>query len=280
MAGSSRELAAFLRARRATVSPGAVGLPPAGRRRSPGLRREEVAALAGVSVDYYTRLEQGRHTRPSPGVLHALAGVLRMTPDEHGHLLTLAGHPGAPAPPPADRGVPPTVRDLVDRSEPLPAYVLDHCMDVLHWNAAATRLLVDFAAIPPRHRNMVALTFLDPGLRSRWADPVHAMRSAVAHLRANATRYPHDVRLGSLIGTLTTSPEFARLWARHEVRPKRSGRKLLDHPAVGRLLFDVEVLDAPVVAQQLVVLRPADEPTAQRWRHLTDPRPLRAVSSA
>lgn len=281
MTGSPGELAAFLRARRATVPPGAVGLPSTGRRRSPGLRREEVAALAGVSADYYTRLEQGRHTQPSPGVLHALAEALRMTPDERGHLFVLAGHHESAALPPAGREVSATVRGLVDRSEPLPAYVLDHRMDVLHWNAAATRLLVDFAAVPPRRRNTVVLTFLDPGMRSRWADPVHAMDEAVAYLRANATRYPRDARLTALVGALTAaSPEFARAWARHGVRTKRSGQKLFDHPAVGRLLFDVDVLDDPAAAHQLVVLRPADERTSERWAQLSGPAPLRAVPSA
>jgi transcriptional regulator with XRE-family HTH domain len=245
MDGANR-LGEFLRARRALVHPEDVGLPDLGRRRVEGLRREELALLAGVSVDYYVRLEQGRDTHPSEQVLEALARALQLDDDAAAHLHELA----RPAPRRrrarrrAERVRPGVVR-LIQSWTHAPAFVLGRRMDVLAHNALAGVLHDGFA----RDRNMVRLVFLDPGARTTFPDWDAVAQDTVATLRAAAGADLDDPALTELVGELSLkSDEFRRLWARHDVREKAAGMKRFVHPLVGELELGYEsfaVNDAP-----------------------------------
>jgi transcriptional regulator with XRE-family HTH domain len=249
------ELAAFLRRRRARVRPADAGLEAGGRRRVPGLRRQEVAQLAGMSVDYYTRLEQGRGPRPSRPMLAAIARALRLSDDERGYLFRLAGE--VPGPPPGPvREVRPGIARLLARLDDIPAMVFDAGYEVLAWNPMAAALIGDFAALPPGRRNIAWRFFTDPAARGRH-DPEGAARFArgcVADLRGAAARYPRDPRIGRLVTRLrAVSPEFAGLWERQDVEVPRSIAKRLRHPAVGWLDLDCQSLHDPDTDQWVVL---------------------------
>jgi len=251
MADTPNRLGEFLRARRALVTPDDVGLPDLGRRRVAGLRREELALLAGVSVDYYVRLEQGRDTHPSEQVLDALARALCLDDDAVAHLHDLA----RPAPRrrrPRER--PERVRTgvlrLLESWSAIPAFVLGRRMDVLAFNALAGMLHDGFAT----ERNMVRLVFLDPAARDTFPDFDAVAQETVATLRAAAGADLDDPRLAELVGELSLkSDEFRRLWARHEVREKASGVKRMLHPMVGELVLGYETLRVNDAPEQLVV---------------------------
>ena len=251
MAGTPNRLGEFLRARRALVTPDDVGLPDLGRRRVAGLRREELALLAGVSVDYYVRLEQGRDTHPSEQVLDALARALCLDDDAVAHLHDLA----RPAPRrrrPRERPerVRPGVLRLLESWSAIPAFVLGRRMDVLAFNALAGMLHDGFAT----ERNMVRLVFLDPAARDTFPDFDAVAQETVATLRAAAGADLDDPRLAELVGELSLkSDEFRRLWARHEVREKASGVKRMLHPMVGELVLGYETLRVNDAPEQLVV---------------------------
>jgi transcriptional regulator with XRE-family HTH domain len=241
----------FLRARRELVLPEDVGLPSGPRRRVNGLRREELALLAGVSVDYYVRLEQGRERHPSPQVCDALARALRLDHDAVAHLHDLA----RPAPRrrrPRERPerVRPGVLRLLESWSAIPAFVLGRRMDVLAFNALAGMLHDGFAT----ERNMVRLVFLDPAARDTFPDFDAVAQETVATLRAAAGADLDDPRLAELVGELSLkSDEFRRLWARHEVREKASGVKRMLHPMVGELVLGYETLRVNDAPEQLVV---------------------------
>ena len=249
------ELAEFLRRRRARVQPADAGLEAGGRRRVPGLRRQEVAQLAAMSVDYYVRLEQGRGPRPSRTMLAAISRALRLSDDERAYLYHLAGEiPGLPPGPPRD--VRPGVLHLLDRLDDTPAMVCDASYDVLAWNPMAAALLGDFSALPPGERNLIWRFFTDPRARRRHdADGVAAFaRESVADLRAAAARYPGDARVRRLVERLrAASTEFAGLWAQQDVAVRRSARKRVRHPAVGWLDLDCESLHDPDRDQWIVL---------------------------
>jgi transcriptional regulator with XRE-family HTH domain len=251
MADTPNRLGEFLRARRALVTPDDVGLPDLGRRRVAGLRREELALLAGVSVDYYVRLEQGRDTHPSEQVLDALARALCLDDDAVAHLHDLA----RPAPRrrrPRERPerVRPGVLRLLESWSSIPAFVLGRRMDVLAFNALAGMLHDGFAT----ERNMVRLVFLDPAARDTFPDFDAVAQETVATLRAAAGADLDDPRLAELVGELSLkSDEFRRLWARHEVREKASGVKRMLHPMVGELVLGYETLRVNDAPEQLVV---------------------------
>jgi transcriptional regulator with XRE-family HTH domain len=231
-----RELGAFLRSRRARVRPDEIGLAAPGRRRVPGLRREELAQLAGVSADYYVRLEQGRAGHPSDGVLDAFARALRLDEAERAHLYDLARPTRRRRRPARPERLRPELQLLLDALERVPAFVVGRRMDVLAWNRLAAALVVDFGSLPPEQRNTAKLVFLDEDMRSQYPDWPEAARETVAHLRLLAGRHPDDPALAELIGELSMkSEQFRRWWARHDVREKTHGRKQILHPLVGPL---------------------------------------------
>jgi transcriptional regulator with XRE-family HTH domain len=251
MADTTNRLGEFLRARRALVTPEQVGLPDAGRRRVAGLRREELALLAGVSVDYYVRLEQGRDTHPSPQVLDALARALRLDDDAVAHLHDLA----RPAPRRRrPRGRPERVRPgvlrLLESWSSIPAFVLGRRMDVLAYNALAGLLHGDFAG----ERNIVRVVFLHPSARETYPDWDAVAQETVATLRAASVADLDDPALTELVGELSLKSEaFRRLWARHDVAEKASGTKRIVHPLVGEIVLGYETLRVADAPEQLVV---------------------------
>ncbi len=249
------QLAEFLRIRREQLRPSDVGLPAGLRRRTPGLRREEVAGLATMSTDYYTRLEQGRGPRPSRPVLTGLARALRLSDDERDHLFRLAGE--QPAPPP---GPPAEVRTGVLRMLArldVPGLVLDAKYDVLAWNPLASALIADFSAIPPRERNLLRLRFLaGSDQRDRFGDVAtkEFARETTADLRAATGRYPDDPSIAALVADLLAgSEEFARIWAKHEVATQQSLCQTIYHPTVGQIDTICEVLVIPERDQRVVL---------------------------
>ncbi len=249
------ELGAVLRAWRARLSPTDVGLPPGSRRRTPGLRREEVAQLAGVSVDYVTRLEQARGSHPSEAVLAALAQALRLTGVERDHLFDLAG--ARPPTPGRICGVPrPSVLRLMERFADLPALLVDAKMDLLAWNPMAAALLGDLATTPPAERNVAWQCFLNQDGRVR-AEPVELTRikrAVVADLRTAAGRYPDDPGLRRLVDELRRrSASFERLWQQRPVGDRHSDRKRIAHPELGVLELDCDVLHVFGDDQWLIV---------------------------
>ncbi|MFD7450290.1 helix-turn-helix transcriptional regulator [Kitasatospora sp. NPDC059827] len=262
----------FLRSRRARIQPEEVGLPAHGRRRVQGLRREEVAQLAGVSVDYYIRLEQGRGGSASDAVLDAVARVLRLDEAETAHLRSLNRPPKeTPARVRGDRRVRPGTRLLLDLMTGVPAFVLGRRMDVLAWNALgdAVNGFSERAAAgkPGTALNQVRDAFLDPAARTLYRQWDAVAAETVAQLRRDAGLHPDDPALAALVGELSVrSEEFRRLWADHLVREKTSGVKLLRHPLVGDLDFGFETLAVQGSPDQVLVAYTAapGSPTAQR----------------
>ncbi|ONK14128.1 helix-turn-helix domain-containing protein [Streptomyces sp. MP131-18] len=239
------ELSGFLRSRRDRIRPEEHGLPAGERRRSPGLRRAEVAQLAGISVDYYIRLEQGKAGRPSSAVLDALARALRLAADERDHLYLLARAGSAPPRAAPVERVRDGVHRLLSVLAPTPAYVLGRRMDVLAWNATAAALFGDFPAAAGR-RNLVWHVFRDPAARSLYADWEQVARQGISHLRLSAGRHPGDPGIAALVTELSSADgEFRNLWARHDVRARGNGSKAFNHPVVGRLTLDYEALQLP-----------------------------------
>ncbi|MEY9872091.1 transcriptional regulator with XRE-family HTH domain [Streptacidiphilus sp. MAP12-33] len=281
------ELSEFLRTRRARLQPEDVGLPYFGsRRRVPGLRREELAQLAGVSAAYYTRLEQGNARNVSAAVLEAIADALRLNRAEREHLDHLAKparRRGRPVPSRPQR-VRPQLQHLLDAMDCVPAYVLGRRCDILAWNRMACALLGDFAALPPEQRNMAWLVFMDPASHELYDDWEGKARDVVAGLRMDAGRTPDDPRLAALIGELSVkSPEFRQWWAAHDVRGTGPCAKELHHPVVGRLSLAFESLVLPADPDQMLVTYAAEpgSPSAEALRLLASwtevPPPLPKV---
>jgi transcriptional regulator with XRE-family HTH domain len=233
-----REIAMFLRTRRARLKPDELGLPPGGRRRTPGLRREEVAALAGVSTEWYTWLEQARQVRASAEALERIAGALRLEPSASRHLLTLAGY-GTQVngdEPSRSAGVSPHVQRLLDRLDPYPAWVYGERWDVVAWNRGACAIYGDFAAVQGLERNMLAAFFLNPVMRRMLVDWPRVARGVVAKVRSVYARYVDDPWYHEVLDLLCAkSPEFAAWWRDHEVHPYQDGVKVFDHAEAGRL---------------------------------------------
>ncbi|MFK4548262.1 transcriptional regulator with XRE-family HTH domain [Streptomyces tendae] len=250
------ELGAFLKARRTELSPAEVGLPDsAGRRRVKGLRREEVALLASISPDYYTRLEQGRRQASEP-VLDTLARVLRLDDGERAYIFELSGRDAARPRRRTTQKVQPQLQRLLDDLSTTPAVVLGRRTDILAWNAMAAALFTDFARIPEKKRNFVRLVFCEPAIRALYPDWEWVAQVTLAQLRMEATRDPKDPRLAELVGELSLQdPDFRRWWGAHRVATQGSGTKTLNHPVVGPLTLDWAFLtstDDP--DQQLITL--------------------------
>ncbi len=247
-----------------------MGLPSGGRRRTPGLRREEVAHLAGVGTTWYTWLEQGRDVRASLDVLEALSRALRLTPAERTHLVLL-GRGEHPPPCKTDERVAPTVRRLIENLGPNPAFVLGRRWDYLAWNSAACALFGDFDAVPKPARNHVWMHFMDPARRQIFPDWERSTRLLVAKFRADSARHIGDPQFDQLINTLRkSSPEFCKAWKRHEVAQSAIGRKTVLHPVVGRMQFEHAVFNPQETPEQRMILYSPlpDEDTPAKLRRL------------
>lgn len=242
------EISDFLRSRRARVRPEDAGLPDDGRvRRVPGLRRDEVARLANMSVEYYTRLEQGRAGNPSPEVLESLAEALRLDRSERDHLVDLAcpRKPRGRGPLAAQR-VRPGLLLTLQSLENVPAFILGRRMDVLAQNRLAKAVMVDFEAMPAKLRNVARWSLLDSEARERLIDWEAMARDTVAVLRYEAGKYPEDRQLADLVGELTLGcPEFSGWWNDHDVLRRTHGIKRYRHPVVGDLEFAYEAFALP-----------------------------------
>ncbi|MEV5548277.1 helix-turn-helix transcriptional regulator [Streptomyces sp. NPDC052309] len=263
-----QELARFLRDRRAALRPHDVGLPTGVPRRTPGLRREEVAELAHMSVDYYVRLEQARGPRPSPRILDGLAGALRLTPAERSHLFRLAG---TSAPPPATgavRRVRPHVARMLRRLPETGAIVTDAAYGIVAWNPLARALLG--GDLGQRTTNLARRRFLGEGRMYESSGAEEFGHIVVARLRRAADRYPHDPRLAALLAELHAgSAEFRRLWETGPVHAPGHRTKTLDHPTAGSLRLNCDVLLVPEDDQEVVLIT-ADpgSPSARALRRL------------
>ncbi|GGW98759.1 XRE family transcriptional regulator [Streptomyces malachitofuscus] len=260
------QLADFLRRRREAIRPAEVGITDGPRRRTTGLRREEVAMLAGMSVDYVVRLEQGRSSQPSAQLLASLARALRLSDDERAHLFHLAGH----RPPPSD-GVARLARAglvrMLDLLGDTPAVVMSDLGEVLAQNRTSLLLMGDLTRFSGDRRYIVHRWFTEPAARAVCpaGEQEHYARSLVADLRAAAGRRAGDPAVAGLVERLqAASADFRRLWAEHEVAVRRADRKTVLHPRVGPLLMDCETLVTPDQGQQLLVLTPADAESRER----------------
>ncbi|MEH0424616.1 helix-turn-helix transcriptional regulator [Streptomyces sp. B21-083] len=256
-------LADFLRRRRETLQPGDVGLSGGPRRRTPGLRREEVAALAGMSTDYYARLEQRRGPQPSEQIAAALARTLRLTLDERDHLLRLMGH-SAPARFLRSEHVSPALLRVLDRLDDTPALVLSDLADTLVQNPLAKALLGDQTRHTGLARSAHYRWFTDPAERGHYPEEDHPRQNRIqaAALRAALTADRSDPRAAQIVAELSErSPEFVRVWDRHEVANRFEDHKTLVHPALGRIDVDCQVLFTDNRAQILLVMttRPGTE---------------------
>lgn len=277
------ELAEFLRSRRARISPDAAGVPAYhGRRRVDGLRREEVAQLAGVSVDYYVRLEQGRTTNVSEAVLDAVARALELDAEEHAHLRRLTRPARAARRPAPPQRVRPQIRHLLDAMTDVAAYVVGRRTDVLAWNRLGAALIADFDALPGQQRNFARLLFGDEtAAQELFPDWPAKARDLVAFLHVDAGRHPDDPALAALVGELALHSErFRRLWADHPVHDKGHTTASLRHPVIGTVDLAYEALRLPDDPEQLLVTYSAppgsDAATALRllasWHADLNPR--------
>jgi transcriptional regulator with XRE-family HTH domain len=259
----ANEFGRFLRSRRARVEPELVGLPPGDRRRVAGLRREELAHLANVSVDYLIRLEQGRIERPSPEIVEALARSLLLDPSERRHLFRLA----AASEPTAGLGdgtpVRAGIRLLIDTLDRTPAVLLSRRLDLLYWNPIAEALLGPFAD----HRNYARMVVQDPAQRALHADWEEAARQTAALLRYATARHPADERLRALVAELDgADPQFAAWWDAHDVEEKRHGAKTYLHPTAGELTLTYEAWPMPDDGDQILTVFTAKPDTVDAER--------------
>ncbi|MCG7207230.1 helix-turn-helix transcriptional regulator [Streptomyces arenae] len=262
------ELGDFLRSRRARLRPENAGVAfGGGARRVPGLRREEVAHLAGVSTDYYARLEQGRHPHVSETVLEAVARALRLDDTERGYLFELArpkrSGPDRRRPAPVPR-VRPAVHQMLDvLNDVSPALVLNHRNDVLAVNRLAKALITDFDALPYRERNFARFVLLHPAAQDLYQDWDQVAEAFVASLRLAAGRHPDDRLLNELVGELSVKvPEFSNWWAGHGVDQCAHGTRRLRHPVVGELTLSYEILALPADPDLSICLHTAEPGSA------------------
>ena len=264
-----RELAGFLRSRRERIAPEQVGLPPASRRRTPGLRREEVATLAGVGVTWYTWLEQGRDINASPQVLDAVARTLLLDPHERDHLFRLADTQDGNGQSEC-KSLPPTAQLLLDQLEPFPACIRNARYDLLAFNQAYEDLMGPLRYLPFEERNSLWLLFTSPRCRSAMLDWEEGTRRMVAEYRAAMAEHVAEPAWKCLVSRLTkASPEFAELWERHEVASPENLTKRYLHPDVGLLKLNYTHLWlGQRLGTRMTTYTPADEETHERLREL------------
>lgn len=267
-----QEFGAFLKATRARLLPADVGLPEtAGHRKVAGLRREEAAAVAAISVDYYTRLEQGR-VRPSTAVLGVLARAFRLDDDQRDYLFEVARAAKAPRRRRPRQPVRPAMRRLLDQLPNTPAIVLGRRLDVLQWNEAAAALFLDFGQLPPQRRNYLRILFLDPGVRAMHLQWEHDARDAVAALRMEVAADPDDPELAELVDDLSRrDADFRTWWSERHVNSATYGTKRYRHPTVGDLVLDCDTWQSPDGSGQRLMVLTAENgsPSADALRILT-----------
>jgi transcriptional regulator with XRE-family HTH domain len=268
-----RELGTFLRSRRERTTPDQVGLPPGGRRRTPGLRREEVATLAGVGVTWYTWLEQGRDIRPSAQVLESIARTLLFDPHERAHLLLLGGVTDTAT----DQDIaslPPGVLAMLDQLDPFPACVSGPRYDLLAYNRAYNSLIADLDAMPFEERNTLWLIFTHPAWRNAILELDDVQRRLVAQLRSNMAEHVGEPAWKCLVRRLSeASPDFVRVWQQHDVSAPENRTKRLMTPRWGLLSLDYTSLYLGARSGvRLVTYTPADQATALRLQHMKENR--------
>lgn len=271
------ELGAFIRSRREALQPEDVGLPRGDRRRTPGLRRSELATLAGVSVDYLIRLEQGRDTHPSAAVVTALADALRLGEEDRNYLKFVAAVSMAPELCPSHRppasAVRPNVRALLASLEPAPAFVLNHLSDLLAWTGTYEALAQPLGILDRQPPNLIRYTFTDRRARAAYPDWELVALEQVANLRAGAPRDPDVIALVDELAS-EAGDEFTRRWDALPVEQKGAGAKRILHPDVGELSVDFETLRlADRDGQRLVVYLPGDDATTVAFDELSGRRP-------
>jgi transcriptional regulator with XRE-family HTH domain len=272
-----KELAHFLRTRRERISPEAVGLPAGSRRRTPGLRREELALLAGIGVTWYTNLEQGRPITVSTQVLEGLARVLDLNAVERNHLYLLAHQQQPVDPYPFTTTVSPALQCILDNMGTSPAYVSNPRWDLLAWNQAMSRLYsTDFGSLSPHERNILRLMFTHPSRRTLLPNWEKAAQGLLAMFRANTERYIGEPWLKALVVELEqASPEFRAWWSQHALLATHTGQKELNHPLVGRLVLQpttFQVADAPDL--RMIIYTPLPEAhTTRKMAQLVEPMP-------
>jgi transcriptional regulator with XRE-family HTH domain len=260
----------FLRSRRARIQPEDVGLTGYGRRRVPGLRREELAQLAGVSVDYYVRLEQGRSPTVSESVLDSIGRALRLDETERTHLRNLVRPTSRTRRTPSAQRVRPEIQRLLAMLDRVPAFVLGRRGGVLAWNPLADAIY-GFAALFPADRNMARLVFRDPTAIEFYPQWDTVAAETVGFLHLEAGRHPEDPQLAALVGELSVnSDKFRTLWARQDVHDKSHGPKIINHPVAGLLEMSYESFAPPGDTEQLLItyLAEASSPTEERLRLL------------
>lgn len=268
-----RELGDFLRARRAELTPERLGLQVSGnRRRVPGLRREEVADLASISPDYYTRLEQGRLPTASSSALNAIAKALNMDPDQQRYLRQLARKGDDSSPNESDAPVRPATRVLLDNLTETPAMVLGRHMDILAWNQLASAMFGDFSRVPVERRNWVLLTFLDPDVRRMYSSWSTTARNCVSLLRMEAAANPSDPHLEKLVAELSDKDkDFARWWSSRHVVAQTAGTKSYRHEKVGEVVLDWQMLTLSDASNQSILVMTAEpgSPSQRALQELT-----------
>ena len=256
-----KELGEILKTRRAELTPHTVGLPDTGGRRVPGLRREEVALLAAISTDYYTRLEQGR-IQPSASVLGTLAHALHLSDQQRDRLFELADRQRARHRRPAAQKAHPQLRRLLDELTASPGVVIGRRRDILAWNPLAAALFTDFAKVPESRRNYVRILFTDPSMRTLYADWRTVARHCVSHLRVEAAKHPEDSQLTRLIGELSMKDsDFGRWWGSRQPPSNKAGVKRLHHPLVGELVLDSDTFTCGSDPDQELVVWTAEPGT-------------------
>jgi transcriptional regulator with XRE-family HTH domain len=250
------DLGRALRAWRDRLDPASVGMPHKAPRRAPGLRREELAVLAGISIEYVVRLEQGRAVKPSAQVCTALGRALQLSDAEYAHLMRLAGHAAGPHRVP--RLIPGSVRRLLDRLESHPLAVYDATWQLLHWNPLFAATFGDPTTVTEDHRNLLLMQFEDMPSPARFSPGERAAfeESLVADLRATTSRYPGDPDVEALITRLRRAPRFRELWAAASVAEHQSGHKVIEHPEAGPVDLDSDVLTTQGSNLRVVVYTP------------------------
>jgi Helix-turn-helix. len=269
-----QDLADFLRTRRMRLSPEQVGLISGGRRRTSGLRREEVAQLANVGVSWYTLLEQGRDIHPSREVLHGIADALQLTPDERQHLFLLADQQYLIDTHTSNEQVSPALRRVLDALNPIPAYIIGRRWNCLAWNTAAEHVLLLSKSVPPYEYNAVWRMFADP-MSCRIYSPKweQVAQKVLAEFRADSALYDDEEWFKRLIADLQrVSPEFRAWWPRHDVRGRADAQKDIEHPLVGRLMFEHTTLQVPTMPElKIMIYTPLPETdTLEKLQQLMD----------